>query len=94
MPKLRKTRSFAISLQYLNKPVIDETDVWYPGKQENYLQVDTMIFDRDGQAFLKFLKYKTTTNQMWSFLAGCFPHGNIWLNKDLLLTFCRSKFYY
>ena len=70
MSKLRKTRSFAISLQYLNKAVSDEADVWYPGKQENYLQVDTMIFDRDCQAFLKFLKYKTTTNQMWSFLAG------------------------
>ena len=39
--------------------------------------------------------YKTTTNQMWSFLAGVlfFSHGNICLNKHLQLCmfWCHSQ---
>ena len=42
-----------MSLQYLKKEVSDEVDFSHADKDENYLQIDTMIFDRDGQAFPK-----------------------------------------
>ena len=34
----------------------DEVDFLHAGKHESFLQIDTMIFDGDGQAFLKFPK--------------------------------------
>ena len=44
--------NFSISLQYSNKDVSDlQAD-----KHENFLQIDTMIFDGDGQIFSKFPK--------------------------------------
>ena len=45
----------AISLQYLKKEVSDKVDFLHVNKNENFLQVDAMIF-RDGQAFTKFPK--------------------------------------
>ena len=47
---------FAISLKYVNTKVSDEHDFWHAYKHESFLQIDTMIFDRDGQAFSKFPK--------------------------------------
>ena len=47
---------FAISLEYLKKEVSDEVDFLHADKHESFLQIDTMIFDGDGQAFPKFPK--------------------------------------
>ena len=53
MPKLLKP---AISLQYLKKEVNDEVNLLLADKHESFLQIDTIIFDGDGQAFPKFPK--------------------------------------
>ena len=56
MPKLPKITSF-ISLQYLKKEVSDEVDFLPANKpDESFLQIGTMIFHRDGQAFPKIPK--------------------------------------
>ena len=47
---------FATFLQYLKKEVSDEVDFLHADKHESFLQIDTMIFDGDGQAFPKFPK--------------------------------------
>ena len=47
---------FAISLEYLKKEVSDEVDFLHADKHESFLQIDTMIFDGDDQAFPKFSK--------------------------------------
>ena len=47
---------FALSFQYLKKEVSDEVDFLHADKHESFLQIDTMIFDGDGQAFPKFPK--------------------------------------
>ena len=47
---------FAISLQYLKKEASDEVDILHPNNHESFLQIDTMIFNGDGQAFPKFPK--------------------------------------
>ena len=49
---------FAISLQYLKKEVSDEVDFLHADKHESFLQIDTIIFDEDGQALSKFTKSK------------------------------------
>ena len=49
-----QNNKFAISLQYLQKEVSDEVDFLYADKHESFLQIDTIIFDGDGQAFPKF----------------------------------------
>ena len=36
----------------------DKVDFLHADKDEKYLQIDTMIFDGDGQAFPKFPKYQ------------------------------------
>ena len=46
----------AISLHYLKKEVNDEVNFLHADKHENFLQIDTMIFDEDGQALPKFPK--------------------------------------
>ena len=46
---------FAISLRYPKKKVSDEVD-FLRDKHESSLQIDTLIFDADGQAFPKFQK--------------------------------------
>ena len=38
-------------MQYLKKEVSDKVDFLYADKHENFLQIDTIIFDEDGQAF-------------------------------------------
>ena len=43
-------------LQYLKKEVSDEADFLHADKHESCLQIDTMIFDGDGQAFPKLPK--------------------------------------
>ena len=40
------------------KKVSDEIDFSHVDKHESSLQIDTMIFDRDGQTFSKFPKYQ------------------------------------
>ena len=54
--QVTQNNKLAISLQYLKKEVSDEVDFLHAGKYENFLQIDTMIFDGDGQAFLTFPK--------------------------------------
>ena len=54
--KITQNSKFAISLQYLNKEVSDEVDFFHADKYESFLQIDTMIFDGDSEAFLKFPK--------------------------------------
>ena len=54
--QITQSNKFSISLKYLKKEVIDEVDFLHADKDENYLQIDTMIFDGDGHAFPKFPK--------------------------------------
>ena len=51
-----QNNKFAISLQYLKKEMSDEVDFLHADKHESFLQIDTVIFDGDGQAFPEFLK--------------------------------------
>ena len=52
--QITQNKKFAISLQYLKKEMSDQVDFVYVDKQESFQQIDTMIFDGDGQAFPKF----------------------------------------
>ena len=54
--QITQNNTFAISLQYLKKEVSDEVDFLHETKHESFLQIDSMIFNGDGQAFPKFLK--------------------------------------
>ena len=54
--QITQSNKFSISLKYLKKEVIDEVDFLHADKDENYLQIDTIIFDGNGQAFPKFPK--------------------------------------
>ena len=54
--QITQNNKFAISLQYLKKEVSVEVDFLHVGKHESFLQIDTMIFDGDGQAFPKYPK--------------------------------------
>ena len=56
MPKLPKIISLPISLQYFKKELSVEVDFLLADKHESFLQINTMVFDGDGQAFLKFPK--------------------------------------
>ena len=56
MPKLPKITSVLFFLQYLKKEVRDKVDFVHADKHESFLQIDTMIFDGDDQAFPKFPK--------------------------------------
>ena len=50
---------FAISLRYFKKEVSDEVDFLHADKDESYesfLQIDTILFDWDDEAFPKFPK--------------------------------------
>ena len=49
-----QNNKFSIFFQYLKTTVIDEVYFSHAGKDESYLQIDTIIFDGDGQAFPKF----------------------------------------
>ena len=48
-----RNSNFIISLKYLMKEVSDEVDLLHADKNENFLQINVMIFDGDGQAFPK-----------------------------------------
>ena len=50
MPKLPNS----LSLQYPKKEVCDEVDFLHADKNESVPQIDTMIFDGDGEIFHKF----------------------------------------
>ena len=54
--QITQNNKFAISLQYIQKKVSDEVDLLHAYKYEKFLQIDTMIFDGDGQAFPRFPK--------------------------------------
>ena len=49
-------QKFAIFLKYVKKKVSDEVDFLHAYKHGSFLHIDTIIFDGDGQAFLKFPK--------------------------------------
>ena len=54
--QITQNNKFAISFQYLKKEVSDEMDFLHAGKNESFLQIDTMIFDGEVQAFPKLPK--------------------------------------
>ena len=54
--QITQNNKFAICLQYLKKKESDKVDFMHADKPESFQQIDTMIFDRDGQAFPKFPK--------------------------------------
>ena len=54
--QITKNNKFAISLQYLKKEASDAVDFLHANKHEIFLQIDTILFDGDGQAFPKFPK--------------------------------------
>ena len=54
--QITQSNKFATSLKYLKKEVSDEVDFFYGDKHGSFLQIDTITFDGDGQAFPKFPK--------------------------------------
>ena len=56
--QITQSNKFAISLQYLKQEVSDEVDFLHVDMHGNFLQIDTMMFDGDGQAFSKFQKWQ------------------------------------
>ena len=56
LAQITQNKKFAISLQYLKKEVSDEIHFLYADKHGSFLQINTMIFGGDGQAFPKFPK--------------------------------------
>ena len=54
--QITQNNKFTTSLKYLNKEVSDEVDFLHADKHESFLQIDTITFDGDGQAFPKFPK--------------------------------------
>ena len=51
-----QNNNFAISLHCLKENVKNEIDFVPVDKHESFLQIDTVIYDGDGQAFPKFPK--------------------------------------
>ena len=51
-----QNKNFGISLQYLKKEVSDKVNSLHVDKHENFVQIDTITFNGDGQAFPKFPK--------------------------------------
>ena len=52
-----QNNKFAIYLQYLKKEVSDEVGFLHADEtHESFLQIDTMIFNGDGQSFPRFPK--------------------------------------
>ena len=54
--QITQNNKFAISLQNIKKEVSDEFDFLHADQHESFLQIDTVIFDGNGQAFPKFAK--------------------------------------
>ena len=53
---ITKNNKFAIFMQYLTKEVSNEFDFFHVDKHESFLQIDIMVFDRDGRALPDFPK--------------------------------------
>ena len=53
-----KKNKFAISLQYLKKQGRNEIDFLYAGKQQIFLQGDTVNFGGHGMSYPKYPKYQ------------------------------------
>ena len=51
-----QNKKLVISLQYLKENVSDEVDFLHADKYESFAQIDTIVFDGDGQALPKFPK--------------------------------------
>ena len=56
MPKLPKQTSSLFLCNILRKKEVSDEVDFYAVKHESFLQIDTMIFDVDGQVFPKFPK--------------------------------------
>ena len=56
MPKLPKITSLLFLGNMSREKVSDEVDFLHANKHESFLHIDTIIFEGDGQAFLKFPK--------------------------------------
>ena len=54
--QITQNNKFAISLKFLKKEVNNEVAFLHADKHEGFLQIDTVIFDGDRQAFPKFPK--------------------------------------
>ena len=54
--EITQNNKFAISMQNLKKEMSAEVDFLHAGNHKIFLQTDTIIFDRDDQALLKFPK--------------------------------------
>ena len=54
--QITQNNKFANSLQYLKTEVSHEVSFLHADKHESFLQIDTMTFDGDVQAFPKFPK--------------------------------------
>ena len=53
---IQKKNKFTFSLQYVKRELIDKVDFLHADKHESFLQIHSMIFDGNGQAFSKFPK--------------------------------------
>ena len=53
---IQKKNKFTFSLQYVKRELIDKVDFLHADKHESFLQIHSMIFDGNGQAFSKFQK--------------------------------------
>ena len=58
--RIQRNKKFDIYLQYFKKEVCEEVDFLYTDKNESFLQLDTMIFDDDGQTFPRFPKQQVS----------------------------------
>ena len=56
MPKLPKVTSLLFLCNFFKKEASDEVDFLYVDKHESFPQIDSVIFERNGQAFPKFPK--------------------------------------
>ena len=56
--QITQNNKFATFLQCLKKEVSDEIHFLPGDKRESFLEIATMIFNRDGQAFPKFLRFQ------------------------------------
>ena len=67
--QITQNNKLAISLSYLKKEVSDEADFLDADKHESFLQIDTMIFDVDGDTFkvpkIASLEYLCNSKKMW-----------------------------
>ena len=52
--QITQNNKFAIALQHLKKEVRDKVDFLHADKYASFLQIDTLIFNGNGQALPKF----------------------------------------